>query len=179
MLHPSQNRIRLLLTGRSALRRRVAKALFRCLSGFSRVLGLAVIISLSVSPLSGGAAGQPTTVANCTPSLVTYDIVYVPAPRFGDTTDTTWPEVTRPLNADPGSDLRLLHPNCTEEIFFPLPQHQTIVDAPLGNGVVLNLNVSFDGKWVISHTPTTDLASSIMAMNVYEFLARFRCGMRE
>jgi hypothetical protein len=57
--------------------------------------------------------------------------------------------VIRPLSADPGSDLRLLHPNCTEEVLFPLAEHQTIVDAPIGNGVVLDPKVSFDGKWVV------------------------------
>lgn len=89
------------------------------------------------------------SVSHCTPNVVSYDIVYVRAPRFGNATDTIWPEVTRPLNADPGADLRLLHPNCTEEVLFPLAQHQSLVDAPIGNGVVLDPNVSFDGQWVV------------------------------
>lgn len=76
-------------------------------------------------------------VSHCTPNRVPYDIVYVRAPRFGAATDTTWPEVTRPLNADPGSELHLLHPDCRDELLFPLPQHQSSVDAPIGNGVVL------------------------------------------
>jgi len=95
------------------------------------------------------ASAAPQPVAYCTPQLVNYDIVYVRAPRFGDNTDTTWPEVTRPLNADPGSDLRLLHPNCTEEVLFPLPQHQALVDGTIGDGAVLDPNISFDGQWVV------------------------------
>ena len=96
-----------------------------------------------------GAAPQPGTMASCTPNLVGYDIVYVRAPRYGDTTDTTWPDTVRPLLPDRGADLRLLHPNCTEEVLFPRPEYQALLDAPIGNGSVADPNVSFDGKWVV------------------------------
>jgi hypothetical protein len=46
-------------------------------------------------------------------SAVTYDIAYVRAPRYGDTTFTKWPEVINPVQAEPGTDLMLLHPNGT------------------------------------------------------------------
>ena len=47
---------------------------------------------------------------------VPYDIVYIRQPRFGDNTNTTWPEVFHPASIDPGADLMLLHPNGTEEV---------------------------------------------------------------
>ena len=56
---------------------------------------------------------------NCTPNVVNYDIVYVRAPRYGDYTNSVWPEDVRPLEADPGGQLRLLHPDCTDELLFP------------------------------------------------------------
>lgn len=87
--------------------------------------------------------------AHCTKNVVPYDIIYVRAPRYGNDQDTIWPEVTRPLNADPGSQLRLLHPDCTEELLFPRPEHQAFVDAPIGNGVVLDPMIAFNKTWVV------------------------------
>jgi hypothetical protein len=49
-------------------------------------------------------------------SAVTYDIVYVRQPRFGDSTNTTWPEVFHPAQLDAGADLMLLHPDGSEEM---------------------------------------------------------------
>ena len=73
-------------------------------------------------------AGQSAN--NCVANVVSYDIVYVRAPRpsggYG-----TFPDVSRPLVAQPGTDLRRLHPDCIEELLFPRPQDQPIVDAPL------------------------------------------------
>jgi hypothetical protein len=81
--------------------------------------------------------------------VVSYDLVYVRAPRYGDSRNTSWPEISRPMHPDPGADLRLLHPDCTEELLFPTSAHQSLVDAPLGNGAVADTNISFDGKWVV------------------------------
>ena len=68
---------------------------------------------------------------------VLYDIVYVRAPRYGDTTNTRWPEVKDPILMEPGADLMLLHPDGSEEVLVPG-----------GNGAVVDPYVSFDGKWV-------------------------------
>ncbi len=75
----------------------------------------------------------------CAPAAraVPYDIVYVRQPRFGDTTNTTWPEVAHPASIDPGADLMLLHPDGTEE---------ELVDG--GVGAVTDPFVSFDAQWV-------------------------------
>ncbi len=88
-------------------------------------------------------------IAHCTAGVVPYDIVYVRAPRYGDNTNTSWPDTTRPMEPDPGADLRLLHPDCTEEVLFPLPSHQALVDAPIANGSVSDPFVSFDGRFVV------------------------------
>ncbi len=68
---------------------------------------------------------------------IDYDIVYVRQPRFGDDTNTIWPEVFHPARADPGADLVLLHPDGSEEV---------LVSG--GNGSVTDPYVSFDGEWV-------------------------------
>ncbi|HSE41930.1 MAG TPA: hypothetical protein VLH08_14295, partial [Acidobacteriota bacterium] len=68
---------------------------------------------------------------------VNYDIVYVRQPRFGNNTNTTWPEVAHPGRIDPGADLMLLHPNGNEEV---------LVNG--GTGAVTDPFVSFDGQWV-------------------------------
>ncbi len=70
-------------------------------------------------------------------SVVGYDIVYVRMPRFGDNTNTRWPEVFDPIRMEPGADLMLLHPDGTEEVLFPG-----------GNGSAVDPYVSFDGEWV-------------------------------
>ncbi|MBP7586735.1 MAG: hypothetical protein KBA72_02195, partial [Thermoanaerobaculia bacterium] len=68
---------------------------------------------------------------------VTYDIVYVRQPRFGDNVNSTWPEVFHPARIDPGADLMLLHPNGTAELLVAG-----------GNGAVTDPFVSFDAQWV-------------------------------
>jgi len=67
---------------------------------------------------------------------VPYDIVYVRQPRFGDNTNTTWPEVFHPGRIDPGADLMLLHPNGSEEVLVAG-----------GNGAVTDPFLSFDAQW--------------------------------
>ncbi len=66
-----------------------------------------------------------------------WDIVYVRQARFGDSQNTTWPEVGHPAEIDPGADLMLLHPDGSEEV---------LVDA--GNGAVTDPVVSFDAQWI-------------------------------
>lgn len=65
-----------------------------------------------------------------------YDLVYVRQPRFGDNSNTTWPEVFHPARIDPGADLMLLHPDGSEE---------RLVAG--GNGAVTDPFVSFDAQW--------------------------------
>ena len=69
--------------------------------------------------------------------VVGFDIVYVRQARFGDLTNTTWPEVFHPAKIDPGADLMLLHPDGSEEILVAA-----------GNGAVTDPFVSFDGAWI-------------------------------
>ena len=66
-----------------------------------------------------------------------YDVVYVRQPRYGDTTNTTWPEVAHPASLEPGADLMLLHPDGSEEVLVAG-----------GNGAVTDPFVSFDGRFV-------------------------------
>ena len=77
-----------------------------------------------------------TTIAG-NPPLIDYDIVYVRQARFGDSTNTTWPEVFHPAKMDPGADLVLLHPDGSEEI---------LVDCTICG--VTDPVVSFDAQWV-------------------------------
>ncbi|HXC51384.1 MAG TPA: hypothetical protein VN634_10905 [Candidatus Limnocylindrales bacterium] len=72
-----------------------------------------------------------------TAAAVDYDIVYVRQPRYGDHTNTIWPEVFHPARIDPGADLMLLHPDGSEEL---------LVEG--GNGAVTDPFVSFDAEWV-------------------------------
>ena len=72
--------------------------MFRNLSKF--VFGLlGLVLSLSIVSMPAISAA------------VDYDIVYVRAPRFGDKTNSLWPEVFHPARLDPGADLMLLHPD--------------------------------------------------------------------
>ncbi len=68
---------------------------------------------------------------------ISYDIVYVRQPRFGDDVNTTWPEVFHPARLDPGADLMLLHPDGSEEVLVAG-----------GIGGVTDPFVSFDGRWI-------------------------------
>ena len=66
-----------------------------------------------------------------------YDIVYVRQPRFGDGTNTTWPEVFHPARIDPGADLMLLRRDGSEEVLVAG-----------GHGSVTDPVLSFDAQWV-------------------------------
>jgi len=70
-------------------------------------------------------------------NAVDYDVVYVRQVRFGDNTNTTWPEVFHPAKMDAGADLMLLHPDGTEEI---------LVNCEVCG--VTDPFVSFDAQWV-------------------------------
>lgn len=65
-----------------------------------------------------------------------YDVVYVRQPRFGNNTNTLWPEVFHPARLDPGADLMLLRTNGTEEV---------LVAGGLGS--VTDPFISFDAQW--------------------------------
>ncbi|MEO8461184.1 MAG: hypothetical protein ABI451_11705 [Dokdonella sp.] len=66
-----------------------------------------------------------------------YDIVYVRQARFGDSTNTIWPDVFHPARLDPGADLMLLHPDGSEEVLVAA-----------GNGGITDPFVSFDAQWI-------------------------------
>src|SRR5215470_15208205 len=83
------------------------------------------------------AAGLLCVVSQVAAGPVPYDIVYVRQPRFGDSVNTTWPEVAQPASIDPGADLMLLHPDGSEELLVAG-----------GVGAVTDPFVSFDGQWV-------------------------------
>jgi hypothetical protein len=77
------------------------------------------------------------SLAGALPSWgIGYDIVYVRQPRFGNNTNTLWPEVFHPARLDPGADLMLLHTNGTEEV---------LVAGGLGS--VTDPFISFDAQW--------------------------------
>ncbi len=105
------------------------RALFSRLRGRAAwALGLALM--LGVGPgVSERAFAQPLPVS--------YDIVYVRAPRFGDVGFTEWPEVFNAVRMDPGADLMLLRANGQEEVLFPG-----------GHGSVVDPVLSFDAQWV-------------------------------
>lgn len=87
--------------------------------------------------------------AVCNPNVVNYDIVYVRAPRRGNNENTSQPDTTRPMNPEPNTQLRLLHPDCTDELLFPRAQDAGIVDAAIANGAATDPNIAFDGKHVV------------------------------
>ena len=68
---------------------------------------------------------------------VSYDIVYVRAPRFGDAKHINWADIFQPMRVEPGSDLMLLHPDGREEVLVAA-----------GKGAVADPCLSFDAKWV-------------------------------
>ncbi len=75
---------------------------------------------------------------------VSYDIVYVRQPRFGDDTNTLWPEIFHPARMDPGADLMLLHPDGSEEVLVAC----SLAAGGSGNCSVTDPFVAFDGEWV-------------------------------
>jgi hypothetical protein len=125
----------------------------RLTAGIEAILMLAVMVlalapGARARPNSGATTGAPRSPERDAPQaphaaarqaapVVPYDIVYVRQPRYGDSTNTTWPEVFHPARIDPGADLMLLHPDGSEE---------RLVEG--GEGSVTDPFVSFDGQWV-------------------------------
>jgi hypothetical protein len=68
-------------------------------------------------------------------AAVTYPIVYVRAPRYGDSGFTKWAEVINPVQMEPGADLMLLQPDGREEVLFAA-----------GNGAVIDPVPSLDAR---------------------------------
>jgi len=123
------------------------------------IIALAILASLTAAAVTTGqdsknrvpnvkpSPGQDgkNRVLNVDPSLIAtdktvtydYDIVYVRAPRRGDDKQIAWTEVFNTLQAEPGSDLMLLHPDGTEVV---------LVEA--GDDAITDPFVSFDGEWV-------------------------------
>ncbi|MBC8289306.1 MAG: hypothetical protein H8E37_03215 [Planctomycetes bacterium] len=92
----------------------------------------AVLIAVTVVSFSS----EPVLAERPSPT-VDYDIVYVRAPRYGDSKPTRWTEVKDPIQMEPGADLMLLRPDGTEEVLVKG-----------GHGSVVDPYVSFDGQWV-------------------------------
>ncbi len=86
----------------------------------------------------GGLAGELAA------QVVSYDLVYVRQPRFGDDTNTLWPEVFHPGRAEPGADLVLLHPDGSEEVLVAC----SVAAGGDGRCAVTDPFVSFDGQSV-------------------------------
>jgi hypothetical protein len=85
-----------------------------------------------------------------------YDLLYVRAPYFGagpESPNSVWPDTVRPLTPDPGAQLVRLRRDGVREVLFPLDRYRSLIDTPahtpLVAGSVADLNVSFDGKWVL------------------------------
>jgi hypothetical protein len=66
------------------------------------------------------ACGLPlATAAPVAAAPIDYDIVYVRQPRYGNNTNTTWPEVFHPAANDPGADLMLLTRTAARSFWSP------------------------------------------------------------
>jgi len=99
-------------------------------------IGIAVLVALcstSAITLSAETPGPPSGAS----ARHDYDIVYVRAPRYGDEQNTRWPEISIPIQMEPGADLMLLHPDGREEVLVKG-----------GNGSVVDPYPSFDGEWI-------------------------------
>ncbi len=81
---------------------------------------------------------------------VSYDIAYVRAPRFGDTTPSKFQDVVNATKLDPGCDLMRRRADGTEDVLVPG-----------GTGCVADPWVSFDGA-TIYYTYYPDLRESAM-----------------
>src|SRR5262249_62030922 len=68
-----------------------------------------------------------------------YDIVYVRAPRAGDTVHKRYyTDFSQPVTMEPGADLMLLHPDGSEELLVAG-----------GEGSITDPVVSLDAHWVV------------------------------
>jgi hypothetical protein len=114
----------------------------------SRALELALA---AAAILAGLVTTPPGAVVQAQQAgSVPYPLVYVRAPRLGDTTLTHWPEVMNAIRQEPGSDLILRQPSGSEEVLFAA-----------GNGGVMDPVVSFDARKVLfAYSP--DLRASAL-----------------
>ena len=110
----------------------------RCLKPFGKIVALQAGIMFATSGLFIRTLALALWLAleAVTFAAVSYDIVYVRAPRFGNNDNSLWPEVFHPARLDPGADLMLLHPDGSEE---------RLVAG--GKGSVTDPFISFDGQW--------------------------------
>lgn len=104
---------------------------------------------LGVLAMLAGGSGLRADVVHPLP----YDLLYVRAPYFGETANSVWPDTVRPLTPDPGAQLVRLRRDGTREVLFPQERYRAQTDTPAGRplsvGSVADLNVSFDGQWVL------------------------------
>jgi hypothetical protein len=106
---------------------------------------LAALISLVLASQTFGAPKEPARTFNINPPHIStdkavkydYDIVYVRAPRHGDTKRSRWADFSDPTRMEAGADLMLLHPDGSEEV---------LVSGK--DGSVMDPYVSFDGQSV-------------------------------
>lgn len=91
----------------------------------------------SAAPPMDPSAAVPKSISSNPGFHYDFDIVYVRAPRPGDDRQILWTDVLAPYQAEPESDLVLLHPDGTEDV---------LVKA--GKGAVSDPVVSFDGQWI-------------------------------
>ena len=111
---------------------------FRWLAAFA--LGLAAVVVAAESQQNATvlpAEFTPLPIHSDPGIRYDYDIVYVRAPRRGDQQQMAWADVFNPLQAEPGSDLVLLHPDGREEVLVAA-----------GDDAIVDPAVSFDAQWV-------------------------------
>lgn len=99
--------------------------------------GIVVLLAAGIGMTPAASFAQVSEAHELDGGTPGFDIVYIRQPRFGDNTNTTWPEVFHPARADLGADLMLLHPDGSEEVLVAG-----------GVGAVTDPYVSFDGEWV-------------------------------
>lgn len=112
---------------------------------------MAVSVGLAVEREDEASRRYPDPIRLDVPHVSTdmsvaldYDIVYVRAPRRGDSTNSRWAEIVNPAQMEPGSDLMLLHPDGSEEVLVAA-----------GEGAVADPMVGLAGEWVYySYLPT-------------------------
>src|SRR5262249_6269727 len=80
------------------------------------VVTLTPAIARTADPDTPSSRATPKPIASDPAVKYDYDIVYVRAPRRGDSQQIAWAEVFAPLRAEPGSDLVLLHPDGSEDV---------------------------------------------------------------
>src|SRR6266576_2916769 len=126
--------------------RAACPTLFNRRLSMKRHLSLACLFALLVvlPAFAQGKKDPPKTLNVNPPQISTdksvkydYDIVYVRAPRHGDTQRGKWAEFSDPTRMEPGADLMLLRPDGSEEV---------LVSGK--DGSVMDPYVSFDGEWV-------------------------------